>query len=213
MVTIIFTGMPTYCEKTLSNLSSNFQYVWSTWANISDAHRKTIESRGVKLVLTPQPFWSGYGNINMQTVSVCAGIQQTVTPFILRFRGDMWCSDWDTFIPLLLANHKLLSCLCYHNHGGGYLVDYINFGTRHEMTKFWNYYQKDISDLFAERQLIEHYLSFYPQLNKSFECLKQYIYFFLPDMVKMGIDITWLKNNYHLGDYVNEPNHLYLPYR
>lgn len=156
-----------------------------------------------KVVKTNRNFPSGVGNINLQTVSTINGIsyaKKTGFSHVLKMRSDMFPSNVETFLGVLnvfsLTDDNKLAFLCWHEHNGGYLVDYLNYGNIENMQKFWDITSDEQS--FAERILTDSYYG----KDNVYDDIKQKAYFMLPELVRCNVKLDWVKYGKEVTDYI-----------
>lgn len=205
---VVIQGPTTYIKDVLPTLCGGISYIWSTWKPVSTENRNMLDSYGVELVESDVPAISGYGNVNMQSLSSLEGIKRCKSSRVLKIRSDIIVSSWTKLFETLNCNKDRLSFLCYHNHNGGYPVDYINYGPTDLMFDFWNYQQTSASDLFAERQLTNNFLKKHPLAVTDPTNEKCSFRYFLKDACKEGVEFRWLKCNISLSSYLKDPKYL-----
>lgn len=209
MISIVFQGPTNYINNLPNVKNHKYDFVFSTWSEEPKENLEIIKKKGFHLVTTDMPKFTGFNNINCQTISSLNGITASKGDFILKIRSDMLISDFDKFIDSL--SDEKMYFLAYHNHAGGYVCDYINFGKREDMLLWYSYLQKDISPTPPEIQLLFNYWSLkkYDFSILSFPQIKNVFSFFLEVINTKNIDIFWFKNNLNLKNYINDKLFVY----
>ena len=100
--------------------------------------------------------------------------------YVLKVRSDLIISNPEKLMENL--DPKKLSVMAYHNHDGGYLVDYIVGGPVEKLLEVWNY-DTGNDNLFSERIL-------YNRLKAAGFVEVDYL---VPKMQELGITCYSLK--------------------
>jgi hypothetical protein len=190
--TIVIQGPTNYYKEVLKNLSSNQQYVWSTWDNEPDENLNQI-SKEIPLIITSKPNNVGTSNINLQCTSSFNGIKQSNTQFIFKTRSDMVFDNIDKLLEIISKNNKTLSFI----HYGMYMnyrqvCDWFSFGNLENSKIFWNYKSKDNHYPPPETRLTNNYI------EKSKETFENFNFF---NHLTKEFDIYWIKKNLQLSNF------------
>jgi hypothetical protein len=204
-VSIVFQGPTNYCEDALQNLSSKHEIIYSTWIDEPEENLKFIKSRVSKLVLNEHPKYTGFRNINRQTISSKKGILEATGDFILKSRSDILFSNIDLFIEKAQGSHlENLSFFCYYKNicNPYQITDFFTYGSKEESLMFWDYIEQP-NQVFPkyedprcpERQLLFNYIKLKNnndpnEFLKNSNCFAKYL--------DNESDVKWLKFNYSL---------------
>ena len=200
-VCVVIQGPTTFYKEILESLDLTCaDYVWSTWEDEDSFSIEQI-SKVIPVIKSKKPFFSGFGNVNMQTVSSYEGMRNLDNDFILKIRSDIKVSSFKKMIDVFLKSEKL-SFLCLHDIPNGikYAVDYISFGPNEQMKEFWNFFSLERSyQIPAEIQILKSYAR--KQTSNEKDCLLSFDYF-LDDLDKNDVDLVWLKNSVNIRSYL-----------
>ena len=98
---------------------------------------------------------------------------------------------------------KKLTFLCYHNRGGGYMLDMLNFGKLDEMELWWDLSasrRQGRKGFGAEAIMLENYLEKKElKIDRSLANCRKLFDFIINDVTENGITIPWLKKNTDLA--------------
>lgn len=203
---IAIQGPTDFCKEVMPKISSNYEVVWATWDD-EPVDNLSYISGLAKLVTIKKPQSYGYGNVNMQSFSSRAAIKFSTGEYVLKIRSDIKCSDYDTLFAILSKSSKKLQFLCYHEHDGGYPVDYINFGARNDILELWDYEQVGFSDVFAERQIYNNWME-KNRRHTGCEDSRTDFGYFLKEALEYGVKFEWIKKGIELSSYLNDNKYI-----
>jgi len=186
-VSIIIQGPSTHVHSVKTSWLG-FNTIWSTWVG----YEQHYTSEDLVIINTP-PEVVGVSNVGYQQKSTLNGIIEANKlgyEYVLKWRDDMVPTNAVKLFELFDFNK--INILFWHDHLGGYYVDYMMFGNIQDMLKIWDF--KIDSITFPERLITEQIDSLNPHVNL--------IGFNLTE----DNDIIWLKNNHKLSDYKNHIN-------
>jgi hypothetical protein len=221
---IVIQGPTNYCNQIAPIFKDIPNVVWSTW---NDEPQKNIDfiSQYVPVILNDKPSFSGYLNVNMQTVSTLAGIkylQEKGVTEILKTRGDIHISNTDKLLSLLKGKEVAFMVMCkegvrsdlyyelvYPHYSHDYPMDNIFYGFADNMFNFFNFIVDEWCNIPPEALIAYH---FFISKNLEFKLNYQYfidnnIYFFLNDCLKNKIELNWLKHNTDLVQMHNSKDY------
>ena len=203
---VVIQGPLTHIDQMIECWSKWPNVVWSTWHGVSEESKEKLEQSGIVLVESEMPSVPGYGNVNLQAAGSTTGILMAGSlgaTHAFRVRSDIIVSDPVKLIQTLEQDHEdaRLAALCHHNHRGGYLVDYIQFGELHHILDWWSvrnpspvaYPAIVPSEVLQIRQFAGHTLTL-EQARKMFK-------FILPILIDEDIEMRWLKMGIDLRSY------------
>lgn len=180
------------CFKDYSN-----NIIFSTWKG-NENKFKSEE----KVVYSEQPVIDGPSSFILQRTTSLAGLEFASSlnyqnAILIRF--DTIFRPADKIIELF--NFDKLNFLCWHQHGIGYLVDYIMAGKIEHLKTLWatfGAYQSDVS----EHIITSNYIH---KLSNNVEAK-----FILRDLNDTR-DIFWKKYNLMLSKYQHHPPYNFMP--
>jgi len=222
---IVIQGPTNYYKEVAPIYKDISNVVWSTW---EDEPTENIEfiNQYIPVILCQKPDFSGFLNINMQTVSTSKGIdylkKQGITE-ILKTRGDIIITNLNIFLEKLKgkemaflaiakegARTDLYYELVYPHYSHDYPVDLVLYGSVENLNNTFNFTINEHTPIPPEA-LIAY--SFLEGKNKEFKLTYQHfidngVYFFLNDCVKNNIELKWIKHNYgNLVEWHNTDNY------
>lgn len=196
-------GPTKYVEQMCEAYSGYPRKVWATWHG--EPHIDLLDAAGFHVVFLDKPENRGHQNVNLQCVSAFRSIIEAHSrgaKYALKVRHDLVFSDLEKMLEICLQKEHL-TFLCYHDHRGGYLVDYFNFGKIDEIERWWRM-QTMRKDACSEVYQLEHYLRFWGlPVDRSCKKLKEYFSFVIEDMVEHDISANWLSRNLDISQYLN----------
>lgn len=203
-LSIVFQGPTKYYKNIINCLpSEDVELIWSSWNDEPKENIEEISKTKIKLVLNDKPKDCGIGNLNYQTYSTINGIKNSKNNYILKMRSDILVNNYDLFIEKLFKKKDKLTFLCWHDHRGGYPVDYFCFGNKKEVLNYWNVMDYK-NQYFAEYVLFYNYC-INNNITMDKEVLKNNFNYILRDL-NNDVIITWLKYNKIINDYsLHEP--------
>lgn len=200
------------CYRNIDNV------VWSTWYDEPSENLNYI-GKQMSYVLSRQPEFPGYLNINMQNVSAIKGINYiTENPNIteiLKTRSDIWVSDAPKLLEILKGKQAAFIGTCkenvrkdlyyflgYHHFSHDYPDNNFLYGTKQNVYNAFNF-TTNAWDIIPPESLIAYSLmeGMNIEFNLNFEYMKSKgIYFFFKDVQEAKIDIKWLKHNSSINE-------------
>lgn len=186
---IIIQGHSKFHKEIKSCFSSEDDIIFSTWENEQSQFSNTIKSK--------IPNISGRQNSNLQFYSTYTGAcfaEQLGWEECLKIRSDIIIPQYKRLLELL--DLSVLNFFAWHNHDGGYPVDYIIGGPITKMKNLFFDIESDLNE-FPEKRLLNRLKGdkinyILPVLIKNnIECIS----------LKYGIDLTSLCKNDKLFTY------------
>lgn len=190
-VWLCIQGPTRFAEKMLEGYENYTNKVWATWE--SEPHLDLIKGSGCELVVLKKP-GAGHRNVNLQCVSAKHALvkaKELGATHAFKVRSDLILSDLDSLTQLCMASDKL-SFFCYHNHRGGYVTDFFNFGQIGAMIEWWDL-TTDRRDVCPEVYIQEN---FYKKndlpCDRSLKASREHFNFLIKDMRESNISASWL---------------------
>jgi len=124
---IVIQGPTRFYKEMCKEYHGQKNIVWSTWDNQSPSSLEYIENSefSIDLIKNPEPHNKGPRNINLQVLSTLHGLKYLKNVYncnhALKIRSDLVLPHG--FLEGLDLSEPTF--LCWHNRGGGYLVDYF----------------------------------------------------------------------------------------
>lgn len=201
-ITIVIQGPTNFCHQIVPTLPiKDYEIVWSTWESEDENNINYIRDNKINVLQNTKPYFFGVGNLNLQSYSTLKGIQASNGNYILKIRPDLIIENYKKFFNILLSKKDKLTFLCWHQHRGGYPVDYICFGEKTEIKLYWDFIDNK-NEYFAEYLLYRNYC-FKKNILMSEYTLKNNFNYFLYD-IQDNLNIKWLKYNLYLNDYIKD---------
>lgn len=190
----VIQGPTEYWQKMIQDYRTRFDVlIFSTWNDELQENLRLIKESGVELITSTKPS-SGIHNLNLQCHSTLTGIKKAIElgcTHVAKIRSDMsLCDSGDIFIKKELLTH-----IFWHEHEGGYLTDFINFGPSEEMFQFWNTSCRGHGC--PEIQLTENYFQKIG-IEKTFEASKKKVEYCYQQILDKDIVLFWHKRGYDL---------------
>jgi hypothetical protein len=166
------------------------------------------------VVLCQKPSFSGYLNINMQTISTITGVKHLLkkgVTEVLKTRGDIIITNLDIFLKTLLkkemtflaiakegARTDLYYELVYPHYSHDYPVDLVMYGSIKNIEFAFNFTIDELTLIPPESLIAFNFLT---NNNIDFKLNYQHfinnnICFYLNDCIKHDIKLKWIKHNY-----------------
>jgi hypothetical protein len=223
---IVIQGPTNYCKEISPLYKDTPNVVWATWEDEPIENINFIKQY-VDIVLCQKPYFPGYLNINMQTVSTTAGIkylQEKGVTEILKTRGDLHIPDVNKMLSLLKGKKAAFMVLCkegvrpsyyeliYNHFSHDYPDNLCTYGTTENIYNAFNFTIESPDSIPPESLIAYHLLvGMGIEFNLNYEYLiNNGIYFFLNDLLINNIDIIWLKHNYNITkDHSDKQQFLY----
>ncbi len=193
MLWVVVAGPMNYRLEMQGAMRGYPNVVYSTWKDDIDVPLLTH-------AVLSEPFKDTHkGNFNRQRVTSLAGAEYAAdrgASFILKIRSDMIPTNFLKFISLL--DFSKPNYLSYHNHDGGYLVDYVVGAPTNLYFDLWNTAGKP-QDTFTEALLMRQYKEVQVK-NPGMTCNMM-----LGGLVHRDNDLHWIKNNLFISSYKTDP--------
>lgn len=226
---IVIQGPTTFAKEIAASYKAIDNIVWSTWDDEPQDKIKIIKESGIDIVLSKKPSISGYGNINMQTVSSNAGIQYLKNKGIqgiLKVRSDIKINKPKLLLKILLGKKLsfLYTCkpkvrpiyyhLVYEHTSFDFPCDFIIYGDVNRIEKCFNFTTDRNIPIPAEALIVYYYCKQSDiDFNLEYDYLiKNDITFFANECIENHIEIDWLKReqkNYLMIAAMDDKCHIY----
>lgn len=160
--------------------------IYSTWEE--DKNKYNI---GETAIFNKKPKENGIGNLFYQQITTLNGLkyaEKNNYEYAIKMRSDMIPTNQKKFLDLF---NKNMHFFYWHNHDGGYIVDYFMGGKIKEMIKLWQIDEKKTYK-YSEQAI-----------TKTFKdnIYKNENYDFIGKLITKENDVFWLKNNLYLSTY------------
>lgn len=187
---IIIQGPTSFCHKVNEHYAGQ-DFIWSTWHSEPVENKDFLNKNSTTIMQVPNCN-PGPRNINLQLQSTLAGamyLDSLGYDYVFKIRSDV------------LIHHEIAdiidptkpSFLCWHDHRGGYLVDYFFGGPTKMMIDLCNF------EIFEDAGIpVERYIT-----NRLIGLGERKIHSILPHVSR----IDWLKNGTNIVE--NCKHHLY----
>jgi hypothetical protein len=210
---IVIQGPTNYCKEVAPIYKNIPNVVWSTWEDEPLENINFIKQY-VDVVLCKKPSFSGYLNVNMQTVSTTVGVkylQEKGVTEVLKTRGDIIITNLDIFLETLREKQMAFLVMCkegartdlyyelvYPHYSHDYPCDLIVYGSIENIKNMFDFVIEDTLYIPPESLIAFSFLT-----NKNIEFKLNYqhfidnnVYFFLNDCIKHDVKLKWIKHNY-----------------
>lgn len=167
---------------------------------ISNHNLQYLSEKGFKLINNELTVNPGRANFNNQVKNTYEGVKKANElgfKYVLKIRSDIFIDDLVEFINSL--NKDTVYFPAYHNYDGGYLCDYMLFGSIDFMLKLWDIPLSN-SNLPPETQLTLKYLEIKNNDNLDF---------MFPILYSKKIKAYWPKHQKYLNEYQNDKLFIY----
>lgn len=169
--------------------NSSCDVIYSIWKEDLSKY-----SSNDKTVVNEKPKQTGPANLFYQQKTTLSGLnyaKKNGYEYAIKMRSDMAPLQVNKFIELF---QKDIHFFYWHNHNGGYIVDYFMGGKIQNMIDLWEINEKQ-EYKFPEEAITKSF--FQKKMNQK-------SYHFLGDLINKENDILWLKNNIYLSTYAND---------
>lgn len=221
---VAIQGPTQWCKPTADSYSKlDCPVVWATWVDEPPENIDYIKSTGIKVILVEKPNFSGFLNINMQSVSAIASIKYLIEEYgvdeILKARGDVLVSNPSKLLEILKGKQAAFIGTCkegarrdiyyeliYPHHSHDYPDNNFLYGTSENVFNAFNFEMEEFQPIPPESLVAYHLMdSMGVEFNLGFEYMKSKgIYFYFKDIIENNIEITWLKHNSSINEtYLN----------
>ena len=181
---------PTNPERSPRDLGWENNVIYSTWKGSEEFYKKTET-----VVFSDTPSFPGISNWMYQKKSTLAGLylaREMGFDRALKWRSDFKVKNPELFLSLF---EDKINFYAWHDHCGGYLIDYFIEGGVSDLI---NLFENSKDDKFPEKNLTD-----------SFFELRLEAAFILPKLKEA--DAFWIKNGFWLSENnFNDTKHHYL---
>lgn len=209
---IVLQGPTNYCTQVAPLYKDIPNVVWSTWNDEPQENIKFIEQY-IPVLLNKKPDFSGYLNINMQTVSTFEGIkylQKKGVTEILKTRGDLNISDVNKMLSVLKGKEAAFMVICkkgsrpdiyyelvYPHFSHDYPDNFFIYGTTENIYNAFNFTLESLDPIPPESLIAYHLIEGMDiEFNLDYNYLiNNGIYFFMNDLLINDVKISWIKHN------------------
>jgi hypothetical protein len=221
---IIIQGPTNYCKEIIDCYVDIPNVVFSTWNDEPKENIDYLKSKGMDVIQSSKPTFSGYLNINYQTLSTFAGIQYLEDKGIteaLKIRSDLQPNNIKLLLEILKNKSISFLSICkpdvrplyyeleYIHTSFDFPGDFLIYGSISNLKKCFNF-QLD-QELFIPPEALIAY-SYFQNSNLKFKLeydtfIQNKITFFAQDCLDNKIKINWLKKSKDNNMWENILNH------
>lgn len=185
---IIIQGKSDHVDEIRDNWKNN-NVIFSTWIG-----EETKYTKNDLVIFNDPPLNGGPQHLYFQQKSSLNGLlkaKEMGFKKAIKIRSDMIIKNVEGFLSVF---DKQLNFFYWHDHDGGYLVDYFMGGDVDKMIDLWEI-DKSLNYRFPEQAITKSFI------DKSL--YKNTFKFFGNSINKMN-DIYWIKYNKYLSNYIND---------
>jgi len=220
---IIIQGPTNYCKEIIDCYVDIPNVVFSTWDDEPKENIDYIKSKNIDIIQSSKPTFSGYLNINYQTLSTFAGIQYLKDKGIteaLKIRGDLQPNNIKLLLKILQGKPLSFLAICkpdvrplyyelgYTHNSFDFPVDLFLYGSIENLEKCFNFQMEQNLPIPPESLIAYSYF-----INSNLEFKLEYntfinndITFFMNEALENNIEIKWLKQNLDLVKHHSDTN-------
>ena len=220
---IIIQGPTNYCKEIIDCYVGIPNVVFSTWDDEPKENIDYLKSKGIDVIQSPKPTFTGYLNINYQTLSTFAGIQYLKDKGIteaLKIRGDLQPNNIKLLLKILQGKPLSFLAICkpdvrplyyelgYTHNSFDFPVDLFLYGSIENLEKCFNFQMEQNLPIPPESLIAYSYF-----INSNLEFKLEYntfinndITFFMNEALENNIEIKWLKQNLDLVKHHSDTN-------
>jgi hypothetical protein len=228
MTGIVLQG-PTSFYKNVADFYCQFNnVVFSTWNTEPKENLEYIRSKGISVITSDLPNYSGHLNINYQVFSSLKGVEflsQKGCSKAIKIRSDTIFYGLEKILEIIkdqdiaFLNLNELSYKCrseyfldYTHVGYDFTTDHVIYGKTNILQSTFDFQLKRDFKIPPESLILRNYL--YTNgydVNFSKENLKRSkVYLFGQDCLDNGCSILWLKANIDLVKLTHNPNEFFI---
>jgi len=199
-ICIVVQGPIDYVDNIIDTYEKFKNNVIISTSKISNHNLQYLSEKGFKLINNELTVNPGRANFNNQVKNTYEGVKKANKlgfKYVLKIRSDIFIDNLVEFINSL--NKDKIYFPAYHNYDGGYLCDYMLFGSIDFMLKLWDIPLSN-SNLPPETQLTLKYLEIENNDNLDF---------MFPILYSKQINAYWPKHQKYLNEYQNDKLFLY----
>jgi len=221
---IVIQGPTNYCREIIDCYQNIPNVVFSTWDDEPQENIDYIKSKNIDVLQTSKPLFAGYLNINYQTLSTCAGLdnlrKKGVTE-VLKIRGDLKLNNVKLLLDILKNKSISFLSICkpdirplyyeliYQHTSFDFPGDFLIYGSIENLEKCFSFQIEQESPIPPESLIAYSYF-----LNSNLEFKLDYsifiqngITFFAQECLDNNIEIEWLKKSKNDMEWKNILNH------
>lgn len=195
---VVVQGPSSYVDE-ISNAWSGYHVLFSTWKGEEDKYN--VYQQTDDCVFCNKPSSPGVGNVKMQHMTTLAGLLEAKRrgfKQVIKWRSDMIPSNPHKFVNLF---NKELTLFYWHDHDGGYIVDYFMGGNIDNLIKLWDF-DPSQPGRFSEQYLVRSFF------DKALD-LSDHKY--IGKSIDENNDVIWLKYNKTLAHYRDDAKYITNP--
>jgi hypothetical protein len=219
---IVIQGPTNYCEQIINCYSGLSGVVFSTWEDEPRENIEFIRSAGIEVVQTRKPDFSGYLNINYQTLSTYAGLKRLKEIGVteaLKIRGDLKPNNVIALLDALKGNSLSFLAICrpgvrplnyeleYFHDSFDFPVDLFLYGSIENLEKCFGFQTRNDLKIPPESLIAYNYFvqSKIPFRLDYSNFIKNGVNFFMHECLEKDIEVMWLKHDLDLIKMHSDP--------